>query len=238
MTPSPEAHDVAATTADTVRQLLAEHGQTYAEEAGIRLRDTPAPLYQLLVLAHLLSARISADIAVAAARELFAAGYTTARHMLEASWQDRVDALGRGHYRRYDERTATQLGDGARLVLDRWHGDLRALHHEACDDGDDDASGDRSDDRDDDGSGDRTGDVVDRLKRLLTEYPGIGPSGADIFLREVQAVWSDIRPYVDARALAAAGAAHLPDDPERLAATVEPDRIVHLAAALVRSGVH
>ena len=47
--------------------------------------------------------------------------------MSEAGWQDRVDALGRAHYRRYDERTATMLGDGADLLSGRWHGDLRKL---------------------------------------------------------------------------------------------------------------
>ncbi|WP_327169375.1 hypothetical protein [Streptomyces subrutilus] len=57
-----------------VRELLEEHGRTHAGEAGIRMRGTPAPLYQLLVLCVLFSVRIRADIAVAAARELFAAG--------------------------------------------------------------------------------------------------------------------------------------------------------------------
>jgi hypothetical protein len=33
----------------TVRALLDRYGQTYAEEAGIRLADKPAPLYQLQV---------------------------------------------------------------------------------------------------------------------------------------------------------------------------------------------
>jgi hypothetical protein len=108
-----------------VAELLQRFGRTYAQEAGIHLADQPAPLYQLLVLATLISARISADIAVAAARELFAAGCRTPRAMTEASWQDRVDALGRGHYKRYDERTATMLGDGAELLTERWHGDLR-----------------------------------------------------------------------------------------------------------------
>ena len=54
--------------------------------------------------------------------------------MSEASWQDRVDALGRGHYRRYDERTATMLGDGADLLTSKWHGDLRKLRDEAAGD--------------------------------------------------------------------------------------------------------
>ena len=107
-----------------VRELLERHGRLYAEDAGIRLADRPGPLYQLLVLATLLSAPIPADTAVATARELFAAGYRTPKAMSEASWQDRVDALGRGHYRRYDERTATMLGDGADLLSSKWHGDL------------------------------------------------------------------------------------------------------------------
>src|SRR5207244_13139581 len=93
-----------------VRELLARHGRLYAEDAGIRLADRPGPLYQLLVLATLLSAPIPAETAVAAARELFAAGYRSPKAMSEASWQGRVDALGRGHYRRYDERTAAMLG--------------------------------------------------------------------------------------------------------------------------------
>ena len=79
------------------RELLDRYGQTYADEAGIRLRDAPSPLYQLLVLSTLLSAPISSGVSVAAARELFRAGYRTPGAMVAASWQDRVDALGRGH---------------------------------------------------------------------------------------------------------------------------------------------
>ena len=117
-----------------VRELLDRHGRLYAEDAGIRLADRPGPLYQLLVLASLLSAPIPADTAVAAARELFAAGYRNPKAMSEAGWQDRVDALGRGHYRRYDERTATMLGDGADLLSSKWHGDLRKLRDESAGD--------------------------------------------------------------------------------------------------------
>jgi hypothetical protein len=46
--------------------------------------------------------------------------------MSEASWQDRADALDRGHYRRYDEYTATMLGDGAALLCAKWRGGQRA----------------------------------------------------------------------------------------------------------------
>ena len=190
--------------------LLQRFGRTYADEAGIRLADKPAPLYQLLVLATLISARISADIAVAAARELFAAGYRTPRAMVAASWQDRVDALGRGHYKRYDERTAAMLGDGAALAIERWHGDLRRLRDEA-------------------------GGDPGRIAALLQEFPGIGPAGASIFLREVQAVWPPVAPYVDDRVRAGARELGLPGDPEALAQRAGSNRdLARLAAALVR----
>ncbi|MBV9793506.1 MAG: endonuclease [Actinobacteria bacterium] len=191
-----------------VKELQERFGRTYAAEAGIGLADTPSPLYQLLVLATLLSARISADIAVAAARELFAAGYRTPRAMAEASWQDRVDALGRGHYKRYDERTATMLGDGAGLLNERWHGDLRRLRDEA--DGD-----------------------AGRVAESLQEFPGIGPAGASIFLREVQDVWPSIAPYVDDKVRDGAQELGLPTAADQLAKLAGSD-LARLAAALVR----
>jgi len=201
-----------AQTRRTARRLLDEHGTTYAEQAGIHLRDTPQPLYQLLVLTVLSSIRIKAEIAVDAARELSAAGMRSPRAMLDASWQDRVDALGRAHYRRYDESTATALGEGARLLLDRWHGDLRRLRAEA--DGD-----------------------PGRVRELLQEFPRIGPVGAGIFAREAQGVWPELRPAFDDRALRAAAAHDLPDDPDALAALVPADDLPRLAAALTRAAL-
>ncbi|WP_432133504.1 MULTISPECIES: endonuclease [unclassified Streptomyces] len=195
-----------------LRELLDAHGRTYAEEAGIRLKDTPQPLYQLLVLAVLLSARIRASVAVAAARELSAAGLRSPRRMAEADWQQRVDALGRGGYRRYDERTATQLGDGAALLTDRCGGDLRRLHAEA-------------------------GDDPGELRRLLTEVPGLGPAGADIFLREAQRVWPDVGPLLDDKALAGARRLDLPADPDRLLDLADRAEPAVLAAALVRAAL-
>src|SRR5919198_6186207 len=90
---------------DIVERLLDNAGQSYAEEAGIKLADKPGPLYRLLVLSVLLSTRIKADIAVDAARELHKAKLDSPRAMADSRWQDRVDALGRAHYRRYDHKT-------------------------------------------------------------------------------------------------------------------------------------
>ena len=193
-------------------QLLDENGETYAHEAGIPLKDKPSPLYQLLVLATVLSARISAPIAVDAARELFKAGWRTPRAMAGASWSDVVDALGRAHYKRYDESTATALNEGAELLLDRWRGDLRRLRSEA-------------------------GGDPDRIRELLQEVPRIGPVGADIFCREAQGIWPELRPAFDRRALKGAEKNHLPKDPAKLGKLVAPKDLPRLAAALVRSTV-
>ncbi|MFH8413548.1 endonuclease [Streptomyces collinus] len=195
-----------------VRELVGAHGRTYAEEAGIALKDTPQPLYRLLVLSHLLSARIRGSVALATARALHEAGLRDPRRMAEAGWQQRVDALSRGGYRRYDERTATQLGDAAGLLSERWGGDLRRLRREA------------------DGK-------VSELRRLLQEFPGIGPAGADIFLREAQGVWPEAAPYLDTKALQGAERLDLPKDPERLTELAGDTDPAVLAAALVRAAV-
>jgi len=190
----------------TVDRLLAEHGTTYAEDAGITLRDEPAPLFQLLVLTTLASTRISADIAVAGARELFAAGWRTPQKLLASTWQQRVDALGRGHYKRYDESTATKLEESATMLLERYAGDLGKLKELGRDD----------------------------LLEAIAQFPRIGPVGAGIFVREVQDVWP-VGPWFDDKTLAAADQQGLPTDPERLAALAPAGRVAHLAAALTRT---
>lgn len=198
-----------ATQQQRADALVARHGRTFAEQAGIRLKDTPSPLYRLLVLAALLSARISGDIAVAAARELSAAGFRTAQRMADSSWQQRVDALGRGGYRRYDERTSTMLGDGAVLLLERYRGDLRRLRDEAAD--------------------------TEEIRQRLQEFPGIGPAGADIFCREAQGVWPGLRPYLDDKVLQGAERVGLPGSATRLARLVDPGGLPALAAGCVRA---
>jgi hypothetical protein len=194
---------------EVVRALLDRHGTTYAEDAGITLADKPAPLWQLLVLSLLLSARIGSDIAVAAARELFRAGYRTPQRMRDASWQARVDALGRGHYRRYDERTATQLGELADRLLATYGGDLRRLHHHSAD--------------------------ARAVEQALQRFKGIGPAGAAIFCREVQGIWPDLAPYVDKLAADGARRLGLPTSADELARLVSRHDLPRLVAGCVRA---
>jgi hypothetical protein len=194
---------------DIARTLVRRHGTTFAEQAGITLADKPSPLWRLLVLSLLLSARISSDIAVAAARELNRAGYRTPRAMREATWQQRVDALGRGHYRRYDERTSTMLGENADLMIEWYGGDLRRLR---------DAAG-----------------GPDEIPALLRQFKGIGPTGAVIFCREVQGVWTGLAPFVDDIAARGAKRLGLPPSPGRLAALVPAGDLPRLVAGCVRA---
>jgi hypothetical protein len=195
-----------ATQREIADRLLREHGTTYAEDAGITLKDEPAPLYQLLVLTTLASTRISADLAVAAARELFAAGWRTPDRLLASTWQQRVDALGRAHYKRYDESTATKLEESARYLEDTYRGDLRALRSSSA----------------------------DELADAIADFPRIGPVGARIFVREVQDLWG-LAPFFDDKALAAAGELGLPIDPHRLARLAPEGEVARLAAAVVKA---
>lgn len=192
---------------DVAERLLERAGTTYAARAGIKLADKPAPLYRLLVLSVLMSTRIKAELAVAAGREL--GEFPTPRALRGATWQQRVDALVRGHYRRYDESTSTALGEDAQLLLDRYRDDLRRMRAEA--DGD-----------------------VDALRAAVTSFKRLGPVGADFFCREVQEVWPEVRPYFDRKALQGAEQLGLEADPRALARLVDDADLARLAAALVQ----
>lgn len=81
--------------------------------------------------------------------------------MRASTHRQRVAALGRAGYRRYDESTATRLGRMPEQLLADYGGDLRRLRAT--------------------GHGEPAA-----LSRLLRAFPGIGPAGAQIFLREFQ----------------------------------------------------
>lgn len=196
----------------TVTALLDHAGTTYASEAGITLKDTPAPLYRTLVLGTLLSTRVQASLAVAAARELVDSGLGTPEKMRDASWQERVDAMDRAHYTRVDEQMATALGEGAQQLLDDYAGDLRTLRERA------------------DGE-------PERIRELLTAFPRLGPTGASIVARELQAVWPELRPSLDGKALDGAKRLGLPAEPEELAGLVDDEKLAQFAAALTRAGL-
>jgi endonuclease III len=129
--------------------------------------------------------------------------------MSRLSWQDRVDALGRGHYVRYDESTASRLGETAEIVQDKYKGDLRRLAIES-------------------------GRDPKKAAELLQEFPGIGPTGVDIFFREAQAIWPWLRPHIDDQVKKGAERLGLPTDAGELAEKVPGKDLARFTAALVR----
>jgi hypothetical protein len=192
--------------------LLDRHGRTFAEELRIDVaKGTPSALFRLLCASTLMSARISSDIAMDAARNLAKRGWRTPQKLAASTWSQRVSALNDAGYTRYQERTATMLGDMAGLLLDRYGGDLRRLREEA-------------------------GRDPRRERRLLKEFKGMGDVGVDIFFREAQVVWDELFPFADRRVLDAAGRLKLPKDAKGLVKLVGEQRFPALVAALIRVG--
>ncbi len=194
------------------RAILERYPRTYGEELGLRRLDAPSPLFRLLVMAHLMSARIRASVAVDAARALSEQGWTTPRRMAEASWEDRTRVLNQAGYARYDERTSSMLGDASELLLDRYRSDLRRLRDEA----DQDPAQER---------------------RLLKAFKGIGDVGVDIFFREAQRSWPELYPFADRRALEAAEKLGLGRETADLTHLVADHDFARLVSGLVRVGL-
>ncbi len=120
-----------------------------------------------------------------------------------------MEVLNEAGYARYQERTSTMLGDSAQLLVERWSGDVRRLR-EAAD-------GHPSEER-----------------KLLKQFKGLGDVGVDIFFRDVQVAWDELRPFADRRALDAARRLDLGRSAEELARRVDGDDFPRLIAALIR----
>ncbi|MBO0689833.1 MAG: hypothetical protein J2P40_09700 [Candidatus Dormibacteraeota bacterium] len=193
-------------------ELMRDHGETFAEECGIDLRrGTAAPLWQLLCAALLYSARIRSTIATQAVQGLLRGGLGTAERMRTSTWEERVRILDEAGYARYDERTATMLGEVAAQVSDEYGGDLRGLRERAQHD-------------------------PEAERGLLKRSKGVGDVAVDIFFREAQVVWDELRPFADRRALRAAESRQLGSSPQELQELVGERSLPRLVAALVRAG--
>lgn len=197
--------------APAVKDLLRDAGSTYAGELGIDLaKNTPSPLFRWLCAALLLSTRISADLAMNAAKDLAKAGWKTPEKMAAASWEERTKVLNEAGYARYDESTSRRLAATSEKLLDAYGGDLRRLREKA-------------------------GEDPKRMRELLKEFSGIGEVGADIFCREVQAAWPELYPFVDQKSVDSAEKLGLASSKEAVAKLVPQKDLPRLLAALVRT---
>ncbi|MEW5422141.1 hypothetical protein HNS03_09490 [Amorphus sp. 3PC139-8] len=188
---------------------LLANSRTYAEELGIDLaKNTPSPLFRWLCASLLLSTRISAGLAMAAAKALAENGWTTASKMADATWEERVRVLNHAGYARYDESTSTRLADMSERMIKDYGGDLRKLREAA-------------------------GRDPQEERKLLKQFKGIGDVGADIFCREMQVAWPELYPFVDKKSLSSAQKLGLADSEEELAGLVDRAELPRLLAALI-----
>ncbi|WP_453969795.1 hypothetical protein [Amorphus sp. MBR-141] len=194
-----------------MKDLLRDAGSTYAGELGIDLaKNTPSPLFRWLCASLLLSTRISADLAMNAAKELARAGWRTPEKMAAATWEQRTKVLNEAGYARYDESTSRRLAEVSEKLLDAYGGDLRRLRKQA-------------------------GEDPKRMRDLLKDFKGIGDVGADIFCREVQAAWPELYPFVDQKSVDSAKKLGLASSKEAVAKLVPQKDLPRLLAALVRT---
>ncbi len=202
-----------ASQRDKAARIVEEYGRTFADELGTRVeRNTPSPLFRVFCFSLLASARISHDIAMNAARALAEQGWTTAAKLRDTTWAQRTRVLNRSGYARYDERTSRMFGETAELLMAEYRGDLRNLRAAA-------------------------GGDLDEMRRRLKAFKGIGDSGADLFLREVQVAWDEVHPFLDDRSAKLSKKVGLPDDARALARLADGRKTyVRLIDGLVRIG--
>ncbi|MCW3818124.1 hypothetical protein ONA91_27110 [Micromonospora sp. DR5-3] len=191
---------------------LAGDGRGFAERYGFRVTNNPAQLFQVLYLSVLLARRGDYRKAVDSAVALRDSGWESAARLARSLHTDRVRVLREAGQRGDVDQLATVLGDLARAVVDRYRGDLRRLRTAAQQD-------------------------PARERRLLGDLPGVDDQVIDLFLREVQAVWQEVAPVADKRALVAArrlGLGRSADDLAGLAGGRESERLAWLVGALAR----
>lgn len=134
------------------------------KDLGIDLsKGTDVEVFRWLVACQLFGARISQDIAARTFCVLDEAGMLTPGKLADADWQHLVDLLVEGGYRRYDESTAAELIEVGKLAVDKYGGRITRIRQDA--------------------------DSKKELGERLREFKGVGPTSAEIFLREMAPKW-------------------------------------------------
>ncbi|KAK1146006.1 hypothetical protein N8T08_003654 [Aspergillus melleus] len=154
----------------------------------------------MVIDAMLKSRPISHDLSQRAINKLIEVGYHDIHKLGESSWEERTAVLRDGGYNRYREQGATNLGDLAHFVDERYDGDLNNLWEEA--------HHDRA-----------------KTRELIKEIKGLGDLGVELFFNNVQSVWPSIAPFVDTRSLKTADQVGLGTDLDAIYTELEKDSV-------------
>ncbi|OOF94600.1 hypothetical protein ASPCADRAFT_208244 [Aspergillus carbonarius ITEM 5010] len=152
---------------------------------------------------------ISHDLSERAVKKVIEVGYHDIQKLGESSWEERTMVLKDGGYNRYREQGATNLGDLAELINEKYDGDLNNLLKKAHND-------------------------RDETRQLIKEIKGLGDLGADLFFNNVQSVWPSMAPFIDGRSLQTADKAGISTDLDAIYADLGHDstRMSRLANGL------
>jgi endonuclease III len=140
--------------------------ESYSEELGLDLTRSE-DRFKWFLASILFAKRISAEIAKRTYHRFEEEGLITPEKILEAGWDRLVQVLDSGGYVRYDFSTARNLLKILESLKEKY-GDLETLH--------------------------RMSSSPKDLERRLQEFKGVGPVGANIFLRELRGVWEKAKP--------------------------------------------
>jgi len=115
-------------------------------------------LFKWFLASYLFGKRIQQGVAKRTWEVFMEHEMDTPQKIAGQSWQELVDLLDEGHYRRYDESTARNMLDMSHELIRDYHGNLLNMY---------------------DGCGGEK-----EFKKRLQKLKGVGPKTAEIFMRE------------------------------------------------------
>ncbi|KAL7624405.1 hypothetical protein AAE478_005969 [Parahypoxylon ruwenzoriense] len=191
-----------------IRRLISRYGELPLSDTDLADPDKPTPdtVLALVLNSMLSSTRISHALAARTVKSLIEAGYHKLDVLKRSSWEERTEVLTEG-----GEKAATRMGDLAKLIEDKYEGDLNTILRLT--------------------SEDRT-----KIRAELKNIKGLGDVGINIFFDTAQHIWPCLAPFIDPRSLKTAEAIGIGGDVRALwqAVSENPDQMCRLAAALTK----
>ncbi|MCK4295621.1 MAG: hypothetical protein KAX28_03065 [Candidatus Marinimicrobia bacterium] len=153
-------------------QLISWKGQTYSQELGINLtRGNSNEIFKWFLASILFGTRISETIVKNTFLRFVEYDILTPREIVRLGWHRLVDVLDSGGYVRYDFKTADKLLEVMQNLMSVYHGDLNIMHQLAI-------------------------EATELEQRIKDLGKGIGPTTAQIFLRELRSIWEKAKPPI------------------------------------------
>ncbi|KPC49676.1 hypothetical protein [Amantichitinum ursilacus] len=131
--------------------------QRSASDLGINMVGERG-LFRWLLASWFFGKPVQAEVAERTWHVFMEKRMTSPHAILQRSWQQLVDALGEGHYRRLDESSARNLHTMCQQLTDQYGGSIRKMYS-------------RSRSR-------------QEFEEKLAELQGVGPKTIEIFMRE------------------------------------------------------